>query len=55
MARSSVEAEHKVMGLGICELLWVNKVMTELGLPKKEPLLLHSDSKTAINIVYNLV
>ena len=45
VARSSAEPESRAMVLGVCELLWMNKFMKEIGLPKKEPLLLFSDSK----------
>ena len=53
MARPGAETEYKAMALGVCKLLWANKVMTELGLPKNEPLLLYSDNKAAINIANN--
>lgn len=31
VARSSAEAEYRAMAIGVRELLWVNKVMEELG------------------------
>ena len=55
VARSSAKAKYRAMALGVCELLWVNKVMEELGFPRKWPILLYSDSKVAISIAGNPV
>ncbi|XP_073109385.1 uncharacterized protein [Elaeis guineensis] len=53
VARSSAEAEYRVMALGICELLWLQKLLQELQLLNKFPLRLYCDNKAAIEIVSN--
>ncbi|XP_073104417.1 uncharacterized protein [Elaeis guineensis] len=53
VARSSAEAEYRAMALGICELLWLQKLLQELQLLNKFPLRLYCDNKAAIEIVSN--
>ncbi|KAK6131471.1 hypothetical protein DH2020_034779 [Rehmannia glutinosa] len=55
VARSSAEAEYRVMAQGVCELLWVKKLMQDIHLLQEESLLLHCDNKAAINIAHNPV
>jgi hypothetical protein len=55
VARSSAEAEYRAMAQGVCELLWLRKLMKELRLFEKKPLALFSDSKAAIGIAHNPV
>ena len=54
-ARSSAEAEYRAMAQGICELLWLRKLMEELKLSETNDLSLFYDNKAAIDIVHNLV
>ena len=54
-ARSSAEAEYRAMAQGICELLWLRKLMKELKLSETNDLSLFCDNKAAINIVHNPV
>lgn len=42
--RSSAEAEYKGMVHGICELLWLRILLTEIGFKPKEPMLLYCDN-----------
>ncbi|KAM7507575.1 hypothetical protein LguiA_018028 [Lonicera macranthoides] len=55
VARSSAEAEFRSMALGVCELLWLQTMLAELGHPMHEPMSLYCDNKAAINIAHNLV
>lgn len=55
VARSTVEAELRSMASGLCELLWLRLLLTELRLFKGGPLRLHCDNQAAINIVNNPV
>jgi hypothetical protein len=55
IARSSAEVEYKVMTLSLCKMMWVKILLSELRLFRGEPLQLWCDSKSAINIVNNLV
>jgi len=43
------------MALGVCELLWLQKILEELRLSEKGKLSLYCDNKTAISIAHNLV
>ncbi|RVW73919.1 Copia protein [Vitis vinifera] len=40
---------------GICELLWLKKLLENLRIPSKKPIKLYYDNKTTINIAHNLV
>lgn len=43
------------MAHGICELLWLRLLLTELGFPVTSPMRLYCDNKAAISIAYNPV
>ncbi|CAJ2645380.1 unnamed protein product [Trifolium pratense] len=55
VARSSVEAEFRAMAQGICEGLWIHRVLEELKMKIELPLKLYSNSKAAISIAHNPV
>ena len=55
VARSSAEAEFRSLALGICEALWIKKVLEELGIPMAKPMKVYCDNKAAISIAYNPV
>ena len=55
VARSSAEAEYRAMAQGVCELLWLKKLMQDIHLLRKESFLLHCDNKAAISIANNPV
>lgn len=52
---SSAEAEYRAMVKGICELLWLKRLMEELGFPTKNPMKLFGDKQSAIKIAENPV
>ncbi|CAL8162688.1 unnamed protein product [Prunus armeniaca] len=54
-SRSSVEAEYRGMAHGVCELLWIRRLLIELGFKPEKPMKLHCDNKPAINIAHNPV
>jgi len=43
------------MALGMCELLWIRKVLGEVGLTNNNPIMLYCDNKAVISITNNLV
>ena len=47
---SSVEVEFKRIAKGIIEILWIRKLLNELGFPQKTACNLYCDNKAAINI-----
>lgn len=55
VARSSAEAKYRAMAQGVCELLWLRKLLKELRLLGKNHLSLFCDNKSAISIAHNLV
>ena len=55
VARSSTEAEFKAIAQGVCELLWIKIILTNLGITLKEPMRLYCDNQATINIAHNLV
>ena len=55
MALSSAEAEFRKIARGLTELLWLRRLMTEIGFPPNEPCELWCDNKAAISISENPV
>lgn len=53
--RSNAEAEHRVMSHGICELIWIKRVMEELRIGFESPMELYFDNNSAISIAHNPV
>ena len=51
--RSSVETEYRAIVLGICELLWLKRLLGELKITRKGPIKLYCDNKATINISNN--
>ncbi|RVW99495.1 Copia protein [Vitis vinifera] len=55
VARSSTEAEFRLVALGICEVLWIRQLLEELKISSTLPMKLCCDNKTTILIAHNLV
>lgn len=55
VALSSAEAEFRGMSRGITEIIWIRKLLTELGFPPKAPCKLMCDNQSAICISENPV
>ena len=55
VARSSTEAEFRAMAHGICEGLWVKRVLSELRLYLEESISMFCDNKATISIAKNPV
>ncbi|KAH9751535.1 hypothetical protein KPL71_014332 [Citrus sinensis] len=55
VARSSTEAEFRAMANGVCEVLWIKRVLGELKLDIEAPMRLLCDNKSAISIANNPV
>ena len=50
---SSAEAEYRAMVKGICELLWLKRLMGELGFSSEKPMKLFCDNQSTIKIAEN--
>ncbi|CAL9006242.1 unnamed protein product [Prunus brigantina] len=55
VSRSSAEAEYRGMAHGVCELLWLRRLLRDLGFGPKKPMDLYCDNKAAIAIAHNPV
>jgi len=55
VARSSAEAEFRTMAQGVCEILWLKILLTELEFDSKDSMRLYCDNKAAISIAHNPV
>ena len=55
VARSSAEAKFRVVAQGMCEGLWLQKLLEELHITVEIPIKLYRDNKAAINISHNPV
>lgn len=55
MARSSAEAEFRSVAHGICEVLWIRRILEELKIHSPPPMKVYCDNKSAIAIAHNLV
>ena len=53
VARSSAEAEFRAMAQGICEGLWIHRILKELKMTVELPLKLYCDNKATISIAHN--
>jgi hypothetical protein len=53
IALSSAEVGFRGMFKGLCELLWLRKLMIEWGFKLKEGMQLYFDNKSAIEIAHN--
>ena len=55
VSRSSAEAEYRGMAQGVCELLWLRRLLRDLGFGPKKPMSLYCDNHAAIAITHNPV
>ena len=55
VARSSAEAEYRVIAHGICEAIWLKWLLEELQISCEFPMQLYCDNKGTISIAHNPV
>ena len=55
VSRSSAEAEFRAMAQGVCEGIWLKRILEELNMEMKTPMKLYCDNKSAISIAHNPV
>ena len=55
VSRSSVEAEFRSLALGICEGIWIQRLLNELGISTEKLIKMLYDNQAAISIAKNLV
>ena len=55
VSRSSAESEYRALALGICEGMWLQRLLRELRVEAKKAVRMFSDSQADINISKNPV
>lgn len=55
VARSNAEAEYKGTTLGICEILWLKLLLSDLGIQHDKSMKLFCDNKVVRDIAHNPV
>lgn len=55
IVRSSAKVEFRALAHGVCELIWIRRVMEELKIKYEEPMHIYCDNKSTISIAHNLV
>ena len=55
MEGNSAEADYKAIAQGLCEVIWVEKMLDDLHLPVPFLKILYADNKSTISIVNNMV
>ncbi|CAL9003921.1 unnamed protein product [Prunus brigantina] len=53
VSRSSAEAEYRGMAQDVCELLWLRRLLRDLGFAPQKPMDLYCDNNAAIAIAHN--
>ena len=55
MASSSAEAEFRSLAHGICEAMWIKRLIEDLKISVSLPMKIYCDNKAAISIAHNPV
>uniref|UniRef100_F6HBQ8 ABC-type xenobiotic transporter n=1 Tax=Vitis vinifera TaxID=29760 RepID=F6HBQ8_VITVI len=55
VARSSAEVEFRAVTHGICEIMWIRRLLEELKMTGSSPMKLYCDNKAVISVAYNPV
>ncbi|KAI3688864.1 hypothetical protein L2E82_46759 [Cichorium intybus] len=55
VSRSSTESEYRALGSVACEVIWVLKILYDLGIKKMLPVMVFCDNESAIKLALNPV
>jgi len=55
VSKSSAEAEYRAMSQAAVEVTWLVRLLSELGVPQLQPVTLHCDNQSALQIAKNPV
>ena len=55
VARSFAEAKFRALAQGLCEMLWLRIILTDLKVNWEEPMVLNCDNKSTTSIAHNPV
>ena len=53
VAHSSAEAKFRAIAQGMCEVIWLERLLEDLKIPLIQPTRVYSDSKSTISIMKN--
>ena len=53
VGKSSVEAEFRTLAHGICEVMWIKRILEKLKIPSPSPMKAYYDNKAAISISHD--
>lgn len=53
VACSSAEAEYRAIALGVCEALWIKRILKELKMPSEPTVGMFCDNQAAFSIAHN--
>ena len=55
VTRSSAETEFRAVAHGICEIMWIRRLLEELKMTGSSPMKLYCDNKATISVAHNPV
>lgn len=55
VAKSNAKAEFRSVAHGICEVLWIKRLLKELKVSNPLPMKVYCDNKAAVSIAHNPV
>nr|CAD1833849.1 unnamed protein product [Ananas comosus var. bracteatus] len=55
VSRSSAESEYRAMAQSVCEVMWIQQLLDEVGLKNPQPIKLWCDNQAALHIASNPV
>ncbi|CAM9000433.1 unnamed protein product [Rhodiola kirilowii] len=55
VSRSSAESEYRAMAVACCELVWMTRLLGDMGIITPQPIPIRGDNKVAIHIAHNPV
>ena len=55
VSQSSTEFEYRVMAQSVCEIMWLQQLLMEIGIETPLPAKLWCDNQVALHIAFNLM
>ena len=55
VSQSSAESEYRAMTRSMCEIMWLHRLLMEVGIKTSIPAKLWCDKQVALHIAYNPV
>lgn len=54
-SKSTIELEYRAAGDDVCEVVWLHRILTDIGIPQQHPTVLHCDDQSLLKMVRNHV